>query len=77
MISCFFSLLLPNHTKLPAKTIEEIYQKEYGFDSIQIHEDASDKDDVVLIHDDLLATGGTSLAAYNLVRQIGVKKHIL
>ncbi len=59
--------------KLPAKTIEEVYQKEYGFDSIQIHEDALEKNDIVLIHDDLLATGGTSLAAYNLVSKIGVK----
>ncbi|MDR2917097.1 MAG: adenine phosphoribosyltransferase [Tannerella sp.] len=59
--------------KLPAKTIEEIYQKEYGSDSIQIHEDALEKEDVVLIHDDLLATGGTSLAAYHLIRKIGVR----
>lgn len=60
--------------KLPAKTIEEIYQKEYGLDSIQIHEDALEKGDVVLIHDDLLATGGTSIAACNLIRKMGVKK---
>jgi len=41
---------------------------------IQIHEDALTKDDVVLLHDDLLATGGTMVAAYNLVRKLGVKK---
>lgn len=60
--------------KLPYKVIEETYSKEYGKDAIQIHEDALNKDDVVLIHDDLLATGGTMVAAYNLVRKLNVKK---
>jgi adenine phosphoribosyltransferase len=60
--------------KLPAAVFEESYSKEYGTDTIQIHQDALSADDVVLIHDDLLATGGTMLAAYNLVRKIGVKK---
>lgn len=60
--------------KLPAETIEESYDKEYGTDTIQIHKDALSEDDVVLIHDDLLATGGTMLAAYNLVKKMGVKK---
>jgi adenine phosphoribosyltransferase len=60
--------------KLPYKVIEETYTKEYGDDTIQIHEDALDKNDIVLLHDDLLATGGTMLAAYNLVRKLGVKK---
>lgn len=60
--------------KLPADTFEEAYEKEYGLDKIQIHKDALSPDDVVLIHDDLLATGGTMLAAYNLVNRIGVKK---
>jgi len=60
--------------KLPAETIEESYEKEYGFDTIQMHKDALTPDDVVLLHDDLLATGGTMLAAYNLVKQLGVKK---
>lgn len=59
--------------KLPAETIEESYEKEYGVDTIQIHKDSLSSDDVVLIHDDLLATGGTMLAAYNLVRKMGVK----
>lgn len=59
--------------KLPAETIEESYEKEYGVDTIQIHKDALSPDDVVLIHDDLLATGGTMAAAYNLVRKMGVK----
>ena len=60
--------------KLPADTIEEIYEKEYGFDKIQIHKNTLTESDVVLMHDDLLATGGTSTAACNLVRKIGVKK---
>lgn len=60
--------------KLPAETIEESYDKEYGKDTIQIHKDALSPDDVVLIHDDLLATGGTMLAAYKLVKKMGVKK---
>lgn len=59
--------------KLPYKVIEETYSKEYGEDTIQIHEDALTKDDVVLIHDDLLATGGTMVAAYNLVKKLGVR----
>ncbi len=54
--------------------IEERYTKEYGEDTIQIHEDALTKEDVVLLHDDLLATGGTMVAAYNLVKKLGVKK---
>lgn len=60
--------------KLPAETIEESYEKEYGTDTIQIHKDALSENDVVLIHDDLLATGGTMLAAYKLVKKMGVKK---
>ncbi|MDD4777018.1 MAG: adenine phosphoribosyltransferase [Fermentimonas sp.] len=60
--------------KLPYKVIEETYTKEYGEDAIQIHEDSLDKNDVVLLHDDLLATGGTMVAAYNLVKKLGVKK---
>jgi len=60
--------------KLPAETYEESYEKEYGMDTIQIHKDALSSDDIVLIHDDLLATGGTMLAAYNLINRIGVKK---
>ena len=60
--------------KLPAEVFEEEYEKEYGTDKIQIHKDSLCSEDVVLIHDDLLATGGTMLAAYNLVRKMGVKK---
>lgn len=60
--------------KLPADTIEESYEKEYGIDTIQIHKDSLSPEDVVLIHDDLLATGGTMLAAYKLIKRMGVKK---
>ena len=55
--------------KLPAETIQESFAKEYGTDTIEIHKDAITEDDVVLIHDDLLATGGTAKAAYNLVKK--------
>lgn len=60
--------------KLPAETYEESYEKEYGLDTIQIHKDALDENDVVLLHDDLLATGGTMNAAYKLVKKMGVKR---
>jgi len=59
--------------KLPAETIQESYTKEYGEDTIEIHKDAIEKDDVVLLHDDLLATGGTMRAAYNLVKKFDPK----
>ena len=59
--------------KLPAETIQESYQKEYGVDTIEIHKDAISDNDVVLLHDDLLATGGTMLAAYNLVQKFTPK----
>lgn len=60
--------------KLPSTVIHESYELEYGVDSIEMHVDALTEDDVVLIHDDLLATGGTALAALNLVKQLNVKK---
>lgn len=59
--------------KLPAETLEESYDKEYGKDTIQIHKDAITEDDVVLLHDDLLATGGTMNAAYRLTRKFNPK----
>ena len=55
--------------KLPGDTKKESYMKEYGEDTIEIHCDAITNDDSVLIHDDLLATGGSMKAAYNLVKQ--------
>ena len=60
--------------KLPAETIEESYDKEYGKDTVQMHKDAICKDDVVLLHDDLLATGGTMEAACKLVKQMHPQK---
>ncbi|WP_321286614.1 adenine phosphoribosyltransferase [uncultured Sunxiuqinia sp.] len=60
--------------KLPAETIQESYELEYGSDVIEMHADALNEDDVVLIHDDLLATGGTALAALNLVQKMNVRK---
>jgi adenine phosphoribosyltransferase len=60
--------------KLPSTVITESYELEYGVDQIEMHVDALNEDDVVLIHDDLLATGGTALAALNLVKQMNVKK---
>lgn len=60
--------------KLPAETVEMSYEKEYGIDTIEIHKDAISEDDVVLIHDDLLATGGTMEAAVRLVKKMGAKK---
>ena len=60
--------------KLPSEVLNQSYELEYGVDSIEIHTDALDENDIVLIHDDLLATGGTALAALNLVKQLNVKK---
>ena len=60
--------------KLPAATYESSYEKEYGTDSIQIHCDALDGNDVVLLHDDLLATGGTMKAAVDLVEKFNPQK---
>jgi adenine phosphoribosyltransferase len=60
--------------KLPAVKISETYDLEYGTDTIEIHSDALDKDDVVLIHDDLLATGGTASAVLNMLEKIGIEK---
>lgn len=60
--------------KLPAQTVKESYELEYGTDEIEVHLDALNEDDVVLIHDDLLATGGTALAALKLVQQLNVKQ---
>jgi len=59
--------------KLPAETIEETYAKEYGTDCIQIHKDAIDENDVVLLHDDLLATGGTMAACNRLIKKCNPK----
>ncbi len=60
--------------KLPSTVIKESFSKEYGVDTIEMHIDSIEPDDVVLIHDDLLATGGTAKAAYDLVQHFHPKK---
>ena len=57
--------------KLPYKTISQSYGLEYGTDELEIHVDAIKKGDRVLIHDDLLATGGTAKAACELIEKLG------
>lgn len=57
--------------KLPAETVSEEYQLEYGEDKIEIHKDAINSGDRVLLVDDLVATAGTSLAACNLIKKLG------
>jgi len=59
--------------KLPAKAISETYDLEYGQDTLQMHEDAIEPGDRVLIVDDLIATGGTAAASAKLVEQRGGK----
>jgi len=60
--------------KLPFTVIKESFTKEYGVDTIEMHIDSIEPNDVVLIHDDLLATGGTAKAAYKLVQHFNPKK---
>lgn len=67
-------VLLRKPGKLPAETVSKTYNKEYGTDTIEIHKDAIDENDIVVIHDDLLATGGTMLAAYELVKSMNPKQ---
>ena len=57
--------------KLPAETIAEEYELEYGKDKVEMHLDAIKAGDQVLLVDDLIATGGTALAACNLIRKLG------
>lgn len=60
--------------KLPAEVLSETYELEYGNDRIEMHVDGLVKNDIVLIHDDLLATGGTAHAALKMVERCGVKQ---
>lgn len=60
--------------KLPAVTVKKAYAKEYGVDTIELHRDAITENDVVVIHDDLLATGGTMVACYDLVKSMNPRK---
>ena len=59
--------------KLPGKTLAEEYSLEYGTDRLEIHEDALGENHKVLIVDDLIATGGTALAAVRLVQKLGAE----
>jgi adenine phosphoribosyltransferase len=61
--------------KLPSKTLKESYALEYGTDALEVHEDAVEKGQRVLIVDDVLATGGTASAAAQLVRKMGGDLH--
>ena len=65
----FIPIRKPN--KLPAEKISETYALEYGTDTIEIHTDAIIPGDRVLLHDDLLATGGTAAAAVKLIEKLG------
>jgi adenine phosphoribosyltransferase len=78
----FFATLLAHHfkagfipvrkpKKLPFETISSSYELEYGTDSLEIHIDAIQRGDKVLIHDDVLATGGTAKAVCELVKKLG------
>ena len=67
----FVPIRKPN--KLPADTIKESYSLEYGTDTIEMHADAVKEGDRVLVIDDLLATGGTAVAACNLVKKVGAE----
>ena len=60
--------------KLPSTVIKESFSKEYGVDTVEMHMDSIDENDIVLIHDDLLATGGTALATYKLVKYFNPKQ---
>ncbi len=66
-------VLIRKPGKLPSKTFSESYELEYGTDSIQMHVDSVKPGDIVLLHDDLLATGGTAQAAVKLIEKAGGK----
>ena len=61
--------------KLPAKALKETYDLEYGKDALEVHEDAIEKGQRILIVDDVLATGGTATAAAQLVKKLGGELH--
>ena len=61
--------------KLPSKALKETYDLEYGKDALEIHHDAVEKGQRVLIVDDVLATGGTAAAATQLVKKLGGHLH--
>jgi len=57
--------------KLPSKTIKETYDLEYGTDTLELHSDSIEKGEKILVHDDVLATGGTASAVCKLVERLG------
>ncbi|WP_026839552.1 adenine phosphoribosyltransferase [Gillisia sp. JM1] len=59
--------------KLPAETYSEVYELEYGKDTLEIHCDAIQKGERIILHDDVLATGGTARAACDLVKKMGAE----
>lgn len=67
----FIPVRKPN--KLPAETVSESYELEYGTDSIEIHKDAVEEGKRIVVIDDLLATGGTATAACNLFKKVGAE----
>lgn len=69
--------LIRKPNKLPSVTYSISYSLEYGTDSLEIHTDALSDNDIVLLHDDLLATGGTANAALDLIGKFNVQKQYL
>lgn len=70
-------VLIRKPGKLPADTFQKAYSLEYGEDKLEIHKDAISPNDIVLLHDDLLATGGSAEAALELIRMTGAKNVFL
>jgi adenine phosphoribosyltransferase len=68
----FVPIRKPN--KLPAPVFSKSYSLEYGENILNIHQDALDKDDIILLHDDVLATGGSAKAALDLIHMFRVKR---
>jgi len=68
----FVPIRKPN--KLPAPVFSKSYSLEYGENILNIHQDALDKDDIILLHDDVLATGGSAKAALDLIQMFPIKK---
>lgn len=66
-------ILIRKAGKLPAATYKVEYELEYGTDLLEIHQDAMNENDIVLLHDDLLATGGSSSAALELIKKFHPK----
>jgi adenine phosphoribosyltransferase len=72
ILDCAF-VMIRKPGKLPAETISEEYELEYGSDTVEIHKDALKRGDKVLLVDDLVATGGTILAGIRLIEKLGAE----